>query len=546
MKNKLKLISVLLFIVFAFNANAAYYSLHQRHGGLYNQYKPEQYVEQDEFEVIIRMRWRLQDSDIPEDIKIFIPPGTTRIISGVTKQYEGYEMGYAERYKQIPACVYCNGSFNSVQWDDFNKNFSHYELSYMKDNDVYSDNIGGTSYLVWNLGFDTPLSVADSGWYYIHKFGEGRIQYIELLLRVDTAIYFAWRNDPDTCWNEDGDPCDTVDNQEPPTEICNSRHLDKCTKADSCVSAGGYFYDNDNDGVKTCNESKPCNTVDFCNSNNNYGASECNMSGFYYYDINGDGTSECNSQPQNQCDQHHPEFCTTESACDTQSCGDGSSGGCTVFQQIIGACNNSNVCSAEQIHFVSYYKGQKIEACIPKNLKYLPQFDNNSEFDALKNLNNNEALIKRFAFPLYMGDDLIKDGQINNGDNLNLKARLYPLSEAYDLYLALVYHRGKNTIALFFKNGADGWTAQADPIPFASNILPSDNYTESNFGTSFDFCGLLNNQPPLTGDFSIWYLAFPASDKYANNMQGLLRRFQEQKHSIQYYILNNNCNFDME
>ena len=27
-------------------------------------------------------------------------------------------------------------------------------------------------------------------------------------------------------------------------------------------------------------------------------------------------------------------------------------------------------------------------------------------------------------------------------------------------------------------------------------------------------------------------------------MKGLLRRYQEQKHSIEYYILNNNCDFD--
>ncbi len=681
MKNKYNIILILLLMSFAFNANAAYYSLHQYYGGIYNKYKPQDYAGSSSFTYSVKITYR--EATIPGDLKIFIPPGTTAITGEMLKQYEGYKIGYAERYKSAPSCSGCN--YNSAPWDSHTRDLTHYVLSYMKDHDVYSKNIGGTAYLADYIGFNKPLSVADSGWYYIHKFGQGSIQQVEFNLSVKSDVYFAWRNDPNTCWNSSGDPCDTGDNPAPPPETCDSRHLDKCNNATSCSSAGGYFYDDDNDGVKTCNESKPCDTVDTCNSNNSYGASECNMSGFYYYehacfvqpactttsdcapdnctyeasgegfyyyDANGDGTNECNSRPQNQCDQHHPELCTNESSCEkylnkwcngtcyaayqstacdtpaggggsggstgggssgsigsdcsfiemmTGTCGSsggsggssggssGSSGGstCTPFEQMFGGCNktvvcdnthpeeckdensceskghiwcndtcyatdSSNlpdeckiVCNSDQVHFASYYKGQKIEACLPKNLKYLPQFDNGSEFDAVKSLNKEETLIKRYAFPLYVGDDLVDDGKINNGDKLNLKARLYPLTEPYDLYLALVYQGDDNkTIVIFFKKNGNTWTAQADPIPFVRNILPSDNYTESNFGSSFDFCQLLNGASPLTGDFTIWYLAFPTSDRYTDNMQGLLKRYQEQKHSIEYYILNNNCDFD--
>jgi hypothetical protein len=239
------------------------------------------------------------------------------------------------------------------------------------------------------------------------------------------------------------------------------------------------------------------------------------------------------------CDSEHPSYCKDENSCEDAGntwCNDT----CYAEDNLPEECKT--VSELNQIHFISDFNGEKIEACLPKDFPYLPSFAVNSVKDAVKSLDDSEAMIKRYAFPLFVGDKLIMDGEINNGDILDLRARLYPLDEPYDLYLAIVYQVSDNeSIILSFIK--DGRTIKAiDGVKvFEKNIMPNFNYSELKYNSTFDFCRFLNG---LTGDFTVWYLAFPTSEKYTDDLKGLLARYKEQKHSVEYYLLENKCDFD--
>jgi hypothetical protein len=241
---------------------------------------------------------------------------------------------------------------------------------------------------------------------------------------------------------------------------------------------------------------------------------------------------------ENVCSRVNPSYCEDKDSCETNGnvwC----NGTCYSKEEGEEKCRVE--CNENEIHFISEYKNDKVEVCLPKNLIYLPQFDNSTDFDALNNFTDEEEKIyKRYAFPIYAGDDLV-DGVISKSDLLDIKIRLYPLDLAYDLYVGIGYFIDNNTIDfLFIRNENNFLKIGEETKVFATDILPTDNYTELRFDKIYDFCEILNG---INYDIVLWYLAFPASDIYSDDFEGLKKRYKEQQvHSIEYLVLKNECN----
>jgi hypothetical protein len=245
-----------------------------------------------------------------------------------------------------------------------------------------------------------------------------------------------------------------------------------------------------------------------------------------------------NNSDMTTCDSSHPENCENKNSCEDEGhvwCNNT----CYAFndENLPNEC--STTCDPEQIHFVSEYNGKRLEMCFNKNNKYIPTFDNNTNFYALMNMTKEEAEILRYTFPLYPGDMLV-DGTIDKDDILDLKARLYPMDEPYDLYLAISYKNADNkTGVLFFVKNQSRWKIQTQVEAFETNIPPEIGFLEDEFGIKTNLCNLLGD---INTDITLWYLAFPASNEYSNDLNGLLQRYRTQAHKIEYIILENNCN----
>ena len=215
-------------------------------------------------------------STFPNDFRLFIPPGTTKVIISMFLAESDAKL--VLRYKSPPTCSAYYSS-EDIDWE------TSTDLDEM-DQDVY------LSYHNLYVSDTFRPSVEESGWLYIKKLA-GTMDSITVSITVDPAEFMVWYNDLEVIWDGNGDPW-SENNGVASIEVCGSDNLDACQESNCQTDGKGYWYNDELGGDEYCHAMPPA----------------CDETDFYWYE------DECHEEPeQGVCSEDNLYACSTEAEC---------------------------------------------------------------------------------------------------------------------------------------------------------------------------------------------------------------------------------------
>lgn len=527
-------------------------------------------------------------------VKLYLPPGTTDYSLLYYSSNDSLCSVHAS-LKSEPNTDNTEYTYSRIFLNNYLNNPGKTYSMYLTDS--------GSAYLASASGY-TPLSAEKSGWLYIKSICEkGSIKAIKTSFTVNSNTYAQWYNNttdntnsssnPECvdsnkatslsgfCWDTSGNPW--VSGVATAAPSCSPDNLSLCeTKSECDKLANTYWYDNDNDSIKTCNTEPPCTSDNLSECNTETKCESITSFDTYWYDNNSNGTDTCNEV--SPCTQDNETWdpvtntCTTEpvsscvpygdvSGCSTErecelaggywdsannscvtSSSSGSTGGssdgsgsttttCNPLYEALGMCTDSGNTNTDTNTDSTCNPLLEFANACPDNTVSCSEdlsscqdvascessggfWSPNNECVGYKSLSGDVKYLNENGStkPLDLGSDL-EDFSMDDGDEFRWNISYGPFNQNVNFYLAFQL----TGIPELFVVNNNGEASTA-----VSTYKSNDNYLDATVYQSFEIC-------PVIGDNSLvlYYGAVPSGKQLSNA--------SSQELDIGYVYLENNC-----